>query len=954
MSRVLRTVVVIFVLTLLLITAARAELRLEEMNLETLGDCDDLARDHAGDWQAYRCFLVMGIRLQQLEEAARRLEALRAIGSGRHWATFYRALIAKRRKEDRTEGLLREALAGFRDEGEADGQVWALEHLAWVLRSGGRKEEGRAALAQALEIAEEAENPQRIADVKIEIASHDREDSDYRSALKNLKEAEAALFPDGWRPDQFRVLGALAALSWDVGRLADAWAYYRRQMDLLGDQSPAAAAGVLRNMALIAPQLRREGLVSSEEVRRLRTEAVETAVRSGNRWAEIGARMALAQEVRGPEGLEHARRAVAIARERRSPGLSEALVVLAKAIRAEGGSEEESYRLFDEAVAHARSRGDRWKTATALKARATARMADGPRERAIEESLETLRAIEDLRDLQVDREVRTRIFGRFAVAYRRVASWLMGEPGTVPPAEDLSLAFEVIERLHARELLDTLDAARGTGVHAPAGPRGEERAEVLSKIASLQRRLLSTSLAEDERERLLDELEQLELREADLRVQIAENHPGFAHLRRPRIPGIGEVQEILAGDEALIFFVAAASESDIPRTDRYGLYRAIVLTADSTAVVDLPEGRGVEAEVELFVTLLQRRDGSADEGASRLHDELIREAIAELPPGIGRLILVPDGVLHHVPFGALTEPESDEPLAARFQIAYAPSTTTLVRWRRAAAQQPARAVLALADPALAGREPPQRLRGAGAFGAPPRLGPLPHARDEARAMLQGLGGEGRLLVGAEATEEAFKKAELAEFKVLHLAAHALVDYEKPERSAVVLAAGSPDEDGLLQFREILDLDLHNQLVILSACRSGSGAVIGGEGVMGLASAFFQAGARTVVAGLWPLRDDETAALAAELGRHLGRGESVGSALARARQTLIRRGAPRAAWAGLVVLGDADLVLLPGGRPPDLSLVSAGIAALLAATGLGFAWLLRRRTRLPDRGAAPGT
>jgi CHAT domain-containing protein len=143
----------------------------------------------------------------------------------------------------------------------------------------------------------------------------------------------------------------------------------------------------------------------------------------------------------------------------------------------------------------------------------------------------------------------------------------------------------------------------------------------------------------------------------------------------------------------------------------------------------------------------------------------------------------------------------------------------------------------------------------------------------------------------------------------------------------VLAPGGDDEDGFLQMREILELDLKDKIVILSACRSASGTVLQGEGTLGLARAFFQAGARAVVGNLWPLRDDDAEALVGEFSRRLAGGQPLARALAGARASRIEAGAPAAAWAGLVVLGDGDEVPFPDGNRRFGGLASWVLAAL---------------------------
>jgi hypothetical protein len=113
----------------------------------------------------------------------------------------------------------------------------------------------------------------------------------------------------------------------------------------------------------------------------------------------------------------------------------------------------------------------------------------------------------------------------------------------------------------------------------------------------------------------------------------------------------------------------------------------------------------------------------------------------------------------------------------------------------------------------------------------------------------------------------------------------------------------------------------------------------GEGVLSLASGFFRAGARTVVASLWPLRDDEAARLFDAFYREVATGSSVGRALRSVQVEAIKSGFPAAAWAGLIVMGDGSAVPIRGGVAPSKS---NGLSWVLALLGLGAGALLARR------------
>jgi hypothetical protein len=477
------------------------------------------------------------------------------------------------------------------------------------------------------------------------------------------------------------------------------------------------------------------------------------------------------------------------------------------------------------------------------------------------------------------------------------------------PAGDLELAFHTIERMRARSLLDEMD---GAGAEPPSDeelPEAALREEVLHQIAEIQKRLADPELPGSERSAALGELERLETEESLLRDALVRFDPVFAAWRAPTIPTIAEVQQALTPDQAVLSFQLADEMSRGAAPVFRGGSWVVAVTRDEARVFAIPEQRAVGELVTIFLGLCRRRDGSEAAAGTRLFEELLAEPLRAMGPSVRRLVLVPDGSLHALPFAALRPRADADPIGVTHEIARTPSVTLWMRWRDEPfdTDEPnARgAVLALADPELPGSAVPDALRAAKPWVEGLKLGSLPHARAEARALVRSLDGDSNLAYGPAASERFLKQAELDRFRILHLATHAVVDEDHPERSAVILAPGDAEEDGFLQVREIVELDVRNKVVILSSCRSASGTVLRGEGVQGLARGFLQAGARSVVGNLWPLRDDDAEALVRELGRGLARGQSLAAALAEARAARVDAGAPAAAWAGLVLLGDGD-------------------------------------------------
>jgi CHAT domain-containing protein len=441
----------------------------------------------------------------------------------------------------------------------------------------------------------------------------------------------------------------------------------------------------------------------------------------------------------------------------------------------------------------------------------------------------------------------------------------------------------------------------------------------------------------------LRELEQLEREEREVREAATRlSRISVAH-ERPTFATLGEVEASLAPDEAFLSFQLA------PWTDLYGDFGGgswlLVTTRKETRVIRLPDRAALASRVETFVGLFKNRGAYelAPVTSVRIYSDLMAEALAGLPSGIRRLVVIADGVLHHLPFGALRAAANEPPLAVRYDLTIAPSATLWLRWRRTPRMAAPIPVLALADPESLGQLGSAVATERDAMlAAATTIGRLPHAHREARAVVRHLGRGSRRVESAQASEHFLKGMDLRQFGVLHLAAHAIVDEAHPERSSVLLAPGSDDEDGLLQIREIVELDLDGRLVVLSACRTASGTVLGGEGVLGLARAFFQAGAHAVIGSLWPLRDDDAAGLFDAFYRHLSEGRTVAAAMHEAQAEAFRSGRPAAAWAGVVVLGDGGLTPMPGGRSRLGAWWWLFGAACVAMLLVGWRWSAARR------------
>jgi CHAT domain-containing protein len=462
--------------------------------------------------------------------------------------------------------------------------------------------------------------------------------------------------------------------------------------------------------------------------------------------------------------------------------------------------------------------------------------------------------------------------------------------------KDAASAFRTLERVRGRTLVWALQDKK-------AFPTSESQQTLAleTEVANLQGQLMQTS-DRNTRELLLDQL-----LEYERRLSLAWTRDEVPH-RLPAEPvPLNSIQSDLRPDEVLLEYVL-----DDPNS------YCLSITRHGTHLRQLPVGRNeVERLTHTFIDEVRAKQSGAD-----VSYQLYNALILPIPEtqNATHLIIVPDGVLNLLPFEALRDHQGQYLVRSK-TASYVPSGTILHTLQHAEQGPPApKPLLAVGDVPYedqggAGRKIPMppSLRGRVERGIADlsgmALSDLPETRDEVEQIGKIAGPDAVLLLGKKATETAFKKEGLDQFRVLHLAVHGFADTQYPERSALVLGADTKaGDDGLLQVREIIRLRLHAELATLSACDTGVGKLQGQEGISNLVEAFLVAGSRSVVASLWSAEDTSASALMERFYDRLAGGEATSSALRGAKLDMLTRFGEQLSpyyWAEFVSVGETS-------------------------------------------------
>lgn len=545
----------------------------------------------------------------------------------------------------------------------------------------------------------------------------------------------------------------------------------------------------------------------------------------------------------------------------------------------------QALEFYQQALVIRQEIGDRAKEALSLYRIAIAQRGLGNQEDSLEAIKGAVTIIEDLRTNVVNQDLRTAFFASKQEYYEFYIDLLMELHEQDSERGYDGLALEVSERAKARSLLDLL-AEMGDDIQRGIDPQQlAQKQQIQQQLAATEERritLLSQEHTEAQKTAIDDEMERLLMAYRNILSDIRTTSPRYAALTQPEPLTLAEIQEQVIDQQSLLL------------TYFIGEKRSFVwaITYNSIDSYELPGREILEAETKkfrdsfIFGNLRIRR--TLAENAAHSLGKILLEPIKNYQDKT-RLLIVPDGVLQFVPFvGLASQPEGEKykPLIVEKEVVTLPSASALAVLRReVSGRQPAKKNLAiLADPVFGSND--ERLGGITAISKTP-LPPdlersaresgvlfdrLPFTQTEAEQIISLFPAEDATKeFGFSATRQIATSEEMSQYRIIHYATHGILNSQTPELSGLVLSLinsqGEP-LNGFLRLHDIFNMNLPADLVVLSACETGLGQQVRGEGLVGLTRGFMYAGAARVVVSLWSVDDQATAELMVSFYRNM--------------------------------------------------------------------------------------
>lgn len=593
---------------------------------------------------------------------------------------------------------------------------------------------------------------------------------------------------------------------------------------------------------------------------------------------------------------------------------------------------------------------------------------------------ETLRAKVSSQDL------RASYFATVRQIYELNIDILMQRHKAAPDEGFASAAFGISEKARARSFLESLHEAQ-VGIRAGVDQTLLDKQSSIEAMLNAKGERQVQLLANKDKEgadKLEKEIDLLTTEYAEIHNQIKASSPRYAALTAPQPLGLAETQQqILDPDSVLLEYALGDERSYV-----------WMITHDTVSAFELAPRAEIESSARRLYDLFTDYQMVAGElqdkrveRQTRVAEKMPQEAallshliLGPLAGQLGkkRLLIVADGALLYIPFQSLIDPDSN-PNSPKFlvenhEIVNEPSASTLALLLNEARgrKPPSNTIAVLADPVFEIDDPRikrstdransdsaetqklrQALRDIGISGDGVQIPRLLASREEADAIMASAPwGTGLKATGFSANRERVVGDELSAYRIVHFATHGLINNKHPELSGIVLSLFDSQgraQDGFLRLHDIYNLHLPVDLIVLSACSTGLGKDVKGEGLVGLTRGFMYAGASGVVASLWKVDDDATAALMKYFYEGMFQeGLTPAAALRQAQMKLSRQKSWQSPyyWAGFIIEGQYNQRENSGRRffssRQGIAVAGTFVGSLLV---LGFFALRRRRRRI---------
>lgn len=655
------------------------------------------------------------------------------------------------------------------------------------------------------------------------------------------------------------------------------------------------------------------------------------------------------------------------------------------------GDQQEALRSYERALPLSQQAGDKAVLISSWYNVARAQRDLGDLDLALASVEESIKIIEDLRTNVAGSEFRISYFSGVRKHYDLCIDILM-QIDHKRPGEGFNIAgFLTSERARARSLLDILTAVRADvrpGVTPELLARERHLSGLLRAQALYQMDLSTSGKDPGEQEEVERQVNQLRTEYQEIEAQLKDQHPRSALFNQSAPISLEQVQAQLRGDDTILLEYALGDE-------RSYLW---AVTADSLRSYELPArstleeaGRDVyklltarqevgEKEARDYQSNVEASDRAYDEKALNLSQLLLGPVADQL--GTKRIVIVTEGVLQYIPVDSLPLPQPKQvaPIAGNVaedarllldtnEIVTLPSVSSLaaIRQQTPKVGSSDKIVAIFADPvfntnddrlqkgrtdlAIALSDSDKHasqtvLRGLTGNGGPRRL---VHSSEEADAILATTPrGTAMVAKAFDANRETAMGPSIGEYRIVHFATHGFYNSEHPELSGIVLAMVKSDGsmiNGFMPLQDIYKLDLSAQLVVVSACDTGLGKDIKGEGLVSLTRGFMYAGSRSVVTSLWKVDDRATAKLMKTFYESMLRdGMTPAAALRSAKQKIRGEKAWSAPffWAGFVLQGEYEERIAVGSDPSSRIDLVVSVALALGLISVGVVILQRRR------------